>query len=76
MGVKSMFVCDGCNQIIPPKRGKIFKGNVYMCTENVEERGGLIGNAFPNTSEDGTIIVDEIKEYVLCDSCIRETLML
>jgi len=74
MAIKSKFVCDSCEHEIAPLQGKIFQGNVYMCEEDTNARGGLIGNSFPTPAEDGTILAKDIKEFVLCDLCITKIL--
>lgn len=82
MGVEtvSVFKCDSCGEVIEPLKGKIFQGNVYMCDDNILNRGGLIGNCFPSLRQGGDLdekfSLAEVKEYVFCDKCIKHILMI
>ena len=38
--------CDVCGCIIHPGSGFIFQGNVYIIDEDLNLRGGIIGNNF------------------------------
>lgn len=70
------FVCESCSKIIPPTKGKIFQGNVYMIDENVYNRGGLIGNNFPLKKNEALhyFTIDDVHETVYCDECIKTIL--
>lgn len=69
----SYYLCDKCNQpIINCDDGYIFHGNVYVA--NPLERGGLIGNNFPNVTPDTSIHVEDVEENVFCHKCVMEVL--
>lgn len=60
-------ICEECLKPIEPLDGYIFQGNVYIISENVEERYGIIGN---------NIISDEkISESCYCKKCLTEMLI-
>lgn len=61
------YVCSSCDKIIEPMEGLIFQGNVYLISENIMERGGLIGN---NLKE------NIIQEVCYCKSCTKNILKL
>ena len=72
MKTQTLIICDKCNKTIEPRTGHIVQGNIYIINEDVDDRGGLIGNAFPEQSEDGTIMAHEIKEYAYHAKCLYE----
>lgn len=45
--IESRFICRKCDKVIEPYTGFIVQGNVYVVAADVEERAGIIGNAFP-----------------------------
>lgn len=64
MAIKTFYVCDDCERIITPSQsGFVIKGNIYT----VNNRGGIIGNNFP---EKVSFSEDEIKEVTLCYVCL------
>lgn len=73
MGLKTICECDMChNAIIAAKDGFIVQGNIYAADTNA--RLGIIGNNFPKTSEDGTIVAKDVKETFVCKGCMMKTL--
>lgn len=69
-------LCDRCKTpILGKKEGFIIQGNIYVADAS-STRGGLVGNAFPDVSEDGTIMASDIKEYCFCKSCFKSVLEL
>lgn len=69
-----MFKCNGCGNGINPEGGVIVQGNIYAVGETSDERGGLVGNAFPKPDQDGKILVSDIREYVFCWFCFDAAL--
>ena len=43
-------VCEECKLPIEPCTGIIIHGNVYVVSEGIEDRGGIIGNNFPKVA--------------------------
>lgn len=70
MKTKTLVICDKCNTTIEPRTGFIVQGNIYILDEDLNNRGGLVGNAFPEQSEDGTIMASEIKEVAYHADCL------
>lgn len=66
MKVVQRLVCSGCQNPIQPYDGVIVQGNVYVIGEDIEGRGGIIGNNFPNKSD---FSIDDINEVSYCKSC-------
>jgi hypothetical protein len=67
------YLCDSCDEVIPYSsddecNGFIIQGNIYV--SNADERGGIVGNHFPEPEEDGKIKVSDIREEVLCRDCL------
>lgn len=68
------FLCDLCDKpIMSPKNGFIIKGNIYAADA---KRGGFVGDNFPEPDEDGKILLEVVKENVLCKNCLRTALEL
>jgi len=68
MRTVSHYLCDVCDKpIYDVKDGFVVQGNIYVADPTC--RGGLIGNAFPESSIDGTIVVTDVKETVFCKAC-------
>jgi hypothetical protein len=74
MKIITSCACDKCGKIIEPYNGYIIQGNITMITPDLSERGGLIGNAFFESKEDGNIKIEQIKEYAYHDKCLSEIL--
>lgn len=73
MRTVSHYLCDVCDKpIYNVEDGFIVKGNIY--TADPTCHGGLIGNAFPESSKDGTIVAKEVKESVFCKICFFSAL--
>lgn len=73
MEVLTIPICGKCGtKVINPTDGFIIKGNIYVA--DVEDRGGLVGNAFPEPDNNGCVFVDDIEEYCYCKSCLSEIL--
>lgn len=73
MNIKSVCICDRCEKLIADvTTGYIIKGNIYVADPN--ERGGLVGNAFPTPNSGGMINVNQIHEYCFCTACLLEVL--
>lgn len=66
----TQIICNECGRPIEPLKGFIIQGNIYVVTADTYERAGLIGNAFPEPSEDGTIMVDGIGEVAYHKDCL------
>ena len=66
----TQIICEECGSPIKPRKGFIVQGNIYIISANHEERGGLVGNLFPEPSEDGTIMADEIGEVAYHKDCL------
>lgn len=65
--------CAKCFKVIEKETdGVIIQGNIYVA--NPTERGGLIGNNFPLTSE--TFAIADIGETAYCKKCMAEILKL
>lgn len=75
MKTQTLCICDKCGKTIEQREGFIIQGNIYVTTSDINERAGIIGNAFPETSEDGTIIAGDVKEYAYHYECLHEILM-
>jgi len=74
MKTQTLVICDKCDKPIKPRTGFIVQGNIYIINKDLNERGGLVGNAFPEASEDGTIMAHEIKEVAYHAECLYEIL--
>jgi len=75
MAIKSVCVCDYCDTVIlKDTDGFLIKGNISASNPDIIL--GLIGNNFPTPSEDGTILLSEIKSTVLCKKCLIKALNL
>lgn len=69
---KIAYICDNCSTaILNAEEGVLIRGNLY--TADPRDRGGLVGNAFPNPA-DGKITASEIKEYAMCKQCFEQVL--
>jgi len=75
METQTLCICNKCGKTIEPLKGFIVHGNIYVIEADVESRGGLVGNAFPEASEDGTIMSNDIKEYAYHYQCLNQILM-
>jgi len=71
----TLYKCDKCKKLIPdPKGGLVVHGNIYVADPN--DRGGLIGNNFPDSKEDGYMFSkDAVKESVYCVPCFLNTVL-
>lgn len=68
MRTVQMLLCDYCDEVIlKPEDGFIIHGNIYVA--DPVQRGGLIGNNFP---EEGTI--EQVHQTVLCRKCFMKSL--
>jgi hypothetical protein len=73
MRTRSYYLCDQCNiPIVNYDDGYIFHGNVYAA--NPSERGGLIGNNFPDVTPGTSIDVESVEEKVFCHKCVVKIL--
>lgn len=66
-------ICEVCdNPITNSDCGYIVVGNIGVA--DAENFGGLIGNSFPEPSEDGTIMLADVQSTVYCRSCFCKIL--
>lgn len=70
----TLIICEKCKCLIKPKEGVIIQGNIYAIKENLDERAGIIGNAFPKPDEDGNIRPEDIQECGYHHSCFNSIL--
>lgn len=70
MKTQTFILCTHCNRKICSGDGVIIQGNVYTISENIEERPGLIGNAFPAPNDKNLIDVNKINEESFHHSCL------
>ena len=68
-------VCERCGDpILKPELGFIIQGNIY--TAGVNDRQGIVGNAFPNPNEESKIDVRDIQETCYHKWCLQVVLEL
>lgn len=73
MKKKTLPVCERCGTlIISQELGVIVLGNIYAAV--VDERLGIVGNAFPTPDEHGMIKTNQIQEAAFCRNCFLEML--
>jgi len=76
MKIQNRIICECCYKPINPRDGVIIQGNVYMINDDINDRGGLIGNAFPINEKDLTASIklidlpSVIKEYAYHHECL------
>ena len=67
------FLCDSCDQpITNPSNGFIIHGNIY--TADPSQRGGIIGNNFPEVPEGEKIEPEAVRQTVMCRHCFIKAL--
>lgn len=66
-------ICNHCGEPIEPNCGYIVQGNIYRTKETLDERGGIIGNNFPDTIS-GEFMVCDINEVAYHKTCLFEIL--
>jgi len=63
-------ICNSCRKVIlDESKGFIIQGNIYVA--RTEDRGGIIGNNFPNKSK---FSIDEVHEVCYCANCLKTML--
>lgn len=73
MRVVEHFLCDNCDKLIEkPSDGFLVQGNIF--TADPKNKGGLIGNNFPEPDEAGKIESNAVKQSVLCKECFCKIL--
>ena len=66
-------LCDKCGKEMKnPNDGLLFHGNVYVFSTDSDDRGGLIGNNFPEDHE--WMSSEDIHETCYCNECSIEVL--
>lgn len=71
--VVTLNVCYKCDQPIEPGDGLIIHGNVYGVGKLADDRGGIIGNAFPDVS--GGFTATDVDEYAYHTKCLFQRLV-
>lgn len=68
MRTVEQYLCDQCDKVIDkPENGFVVHGNIYVADPSCS--GGLIGNNFPPCEEGEAVIIDKIKQTVMCKPC-------
>jgi hypothetical protein len=77
MRTVEQYLCDNCDSIIPNSteevtEGFVIHGNIYVADPS--KRSGIIGNNIPDVAEGEKIEPAQVKQTVLCKTCLMKAL--
>ncbi len=75
MKTKVQIECNHCRKLIKAGEGVIIQGNVFMIKDDVNDRAGIIGNAFPidqTGKRNLKFNIGDVSEYAFHKECLIE----